>query len=87
MPVSHGGVMRELVIELRGCDLGEFKSRSHPSIRAAVGQPFRLLRLKPVDFPRGIQRGIDVRPYPHIGLATIIYRRTTAGICGASRDH
>lgn len=27
----------------------------------------------PVDFPRGISRSVDVRPHPHIGLATVTY--------------
>lgn len=27
----------------------------------------------PVDFPKGISRDVDVRPHPHIGLATVTY--------------
>jgi redox-sensitive bicupin YhaK (pirin superfamily) len=29
--------------------------------------------LGPVDFPAGIPRSVDVRPHPHIGLATVTY--------------
>lgn len=30
-------------------------------------------RMGPVDFPAGIPRALDVRPHPHIGLATLSY--------------
>jgi redox-sensitive bicupin YhaK (pirin superfamily) len=63
----------ELVIEGRVRDLGGFLvRRALPSgLRRAVGPFIFLDHMGPVDFAPG--HGMDVRPHPHIGLATITY--------------
>jgi redox-sensitive bicupin YhaK (pirin superfamily) len=63
----------ELVIEGRPRDLGGFSvRRTIPSgLRRAVGPFIFLDHMGPVDFAPG--SGMDVRPHPHIGLATITY--------------
>jgi redox-sensitive bicupin YhaK (pirin superfamily) len=63
----------ELVIEGRPRDLGGFSvRRTIPSgLRRAVGPFIFLDHMGPVDFAPGV--GMDVRPHPHIGLATITY--------------
>jgi redox-sensitive bicupin YhaK (pirin superfamily) len=61
------------VIESRARDLGGFTvRRTLPSPTQRLVGPFIFFdHMGPVDFPPG--RGIDVRPHPHIGLATITY--------------
>ncbi len=63
----------EAVIEGRPRDLGGFSVRRLlPSPRRQMVGPFIFFdEMGPADFPPG--RGIDVRPHPHIGLATVTY--------------
>lgn len=63
----------ELVIRPRARDLGEFTvRRSLPDARRQRVGPFIFFdHMGPVDFPPGM--GVNVRPHPHIGLATITY--------------
>jgi redox-sensitive bicupin YhaK (pirin superfamily) len=67
--------MIELVIEPRRRDLGGFEvGRVLPYARRRMVGPFIFFdRMGPVNFPPGIPRSVDVRPHPHIGLATITY--------------
>ena len=62
-----------LVIEPRARDIGGFDVRRVlPSARRRLVGPFVFLdEMGPAAFAPG--RGIDVRPHPHIGLATITY--------------
>lgn len=63
----------ELVIAPRQQDLGEFTVRRVlPSpLRRTVGPFIFFDHMGPAEFPPG--RGIQVRPHPHIGLATLTY--------------
>lgn len=63
----------ELVIEPRTRDLGGFAVRRVlPSARRRMVGPFIFLdEMGPAAFPAG--EGINVRPHPHIGIATITY--------------
>jgi redox-sensitive bicupin YhaK (pirin superfamily) len=65
----------ELVIEQRRRDLGGFEvGRVLPfAKRRMVGAFVFFDRMGPVDFPAGIPASTDVRPHPHIGLATLTY--------------
>jgi redox-sensitive bicupin YhaK (pirin superfamily) len=65
----------ELVIEQRRRDLGGFEvGRVLPfAARRMVGPFIFFDHLGPRDFPRGVPRAVDVRPHPHIGLATVTY--------------
>jgi len=67
--------MIELVIKQQRKDLGGFEvGRVLPSIRRHMVGPFIFLdHIGPVVFPAGIPRSLDVRPHPHIGLATVTY--------------
>src|SRR5512143_2728688 len=67
--------MIELVIEQRRRDLGGFEvGRGLPLAARRMVGPFVFLdHMGPLDLPRGIPRSVDVRPHPHIGLATITY--------------
>jgi redox-sensitive bicupin YhaK (pirin superfamily) len=67
--------MLEQVIEQRRRDLGGFEvGRVLPSgARRMVGPFIFFDHLGPVDFPQGVSRSVDVRPHPHIGLATVTY--------------
>jgi redox-sensitive bicupin YhaK (pirin superfamily) len=67
--------MIELVIEQRRRDLGGFEvGRVLPHGRRRMVGPFIFFdHMGPVDFPPGIPRTVDVRPHPHIGLATVTY--------------
>jgi redox-sensitive bicupin YhaK (pirin superfamily) len=67
--------MLERVIEQRRRDLGGFEvGRVLPSgARRMVGPFIFFDHMGPVDFPRGLSRSVDVRPHPHIGLATVTY--------------
>lgn len=62
-----------LVIEPRARDVGGFDVRRVlPYMRRRSVGPFIFFdHMGPVDFPPG--QGIDVRPHPHIGLATVTY--------------
>jgi len=63
----------ELVIEPRPRDLGGFEVRRVlPYVKRRVVGPFVFLdHIGPATFAPGT--GIDVRPHPHIGLATVTY--------------
>ena len=67
--------MIELVIDQRRRDLGGFEvGRVLPFAKRRMVGPFIFFdHIGPVDFPRGIPRSVDVRPHPHIGLATVTY--------------
>lgn len=62
-----------LRIEPREKDLGEFSVRRVlPASRRRMVGPFVFFdHMGPAEFPPG--KGIDVRPHPHIGIATITY--------------
>ncbi len=66
-------MMIELVIPARKKDLGGFEvGRVLPFPQRQMVGPFIFLdHMGPADFAAG--RGIDVRPHPHIGLATVTY--------------
>lgn len=63
----------QLVIAPKARDLGDFSVRRLlPSGKKQMVGPFIFFdHMGPVDFAPG--RGIDVRPHPHIGLATVTY--------------
>jgi redox-sensitive bicupin YhaK (pirin superfamily) len=63
----------ELLIEARERDVGGFfVRRALPTIRRKLVGPFVFFdHLCRVDFPPG--QGLDVRPHPHIGLATVTF--------------
>ena len=63
----------ELVIQSRPRDLGGFSvRRTLPSpLRRLIGPFIFFDHMGPVQFPVG--QGLDVRPHPHINLATITY--------------
>ena len=67
--------MIELVIDQRRRDLGGFEvGRVLPFAKRRMVGPFVFFdHMGPVDFPPGIPRSVDVRPHPHIGLATLTY--------------
>jgi len=61
------------VIVLRTVDLGDFAvRRALPSVRTRMVGPFIFFdHFGPAEFRAG--SGLDVRPHPHIGLATVTY--------------
>ncbi len=63
------------IIDQRRRDLGGFEvGRVLPFPRCHMVGPFIFFdHIGPVDFPPGIPRSVDVRPHPHIGLATVTY--------------
>jgi redox-sensitive bicupin YhaK (pirin superfamily) len=63
----------DLVIEPRARDLGDFEVRRVPPYakRREVGPFVFFDHMGPVVFPAG--KGVNVRPHPHIGLATVTY--------------
>jgi redox-sensitive bicupin YhaK (pirin superfamily) len=67
--------MIDLVIEQRRRDLGGFEvGRVLPFAKRRMVGPFVFFdHMGPVDFPPGIPASVDVRPHPHIGLATLTY--------------
>ncbi|HEV7632085.1 MAG TPA: pirin family protein [Steroidobacteraceae bacterium] len=67
--------MLDIVIDQRRRSLGDFEvGRVLPNPRHRMVGPFIFFdHLGPVDFPQGIARSVDVRPHPHIGLATVTY--------------
>ncbi len=67
--------MPELVIDQRRRDLGGFEvGRILPAVQRRMVGPFVFFdHMGPVNFPAGIPRSVDVRPHPHIGLATVTY--------------
>ena len=68
--------MIELVIDQRRRDLGGgFEvGRVLPIAQRRMVGPFIFFdQIGPLDFAPGIPRAFDVRPHPHIGLATVTY--------------
>jgi redox-sensitive bicupin YhaK (pirin superfamily) len=67
--------MLELVINARRRDLGGFEvGRVLPWTKRRMVGPFAFFdHMGPVTFPPNLPRRTDVRPHPHIGLATITY--------------
>jgi redox-sensitive bicupin YhaK (pirin superfamily) len=63
------------VIDQRRRDLGGFEvGRVLPFTRRQMVGPFIFFdHIGPVSFPPGIPKTVDVRPHPHIGLATVTY--------------
>jgi redox-sensitive bicupin YhaK (pirin superfamily) len=67
--------MIDLVIEERRRSIGPFEvGRVLPVAKRRMVGPFIYLdHLGPVELPKGVSRDVDVRPHPHIGLATVTY--------------
>ena len=67
--------MIDLVIKQRRRDLGGFEvGRVLPFAQRRMVGPFVFFdHMGPVDFAPGIPASVDVRPHPHIGLATLTY--------------
>ena len=68
--------MIEMVIEQRRRDLGGgFEvGRVLPFAKQRMVGPFIFFdHMGPIDLAPGIDRSLDVRPHPHIGLATVSY--------------
>ena len=63
----------DLVLRARPRDIGGFSvRRALPAVQRRLVGPFVFFdHMGPADFPPG--QGIDVRPHPHIGLATVTY--------------
>jgi redox-sensitive bicupin YhaK (pirin superfamily) len=70
---GEAGSAVEVIVEPRARDLGGFEvRRALPSLRRRSVGPFVFLdRMGPATFGAGA--GLDVRPHPHIGLATVTY--------------
>jgi redox-sensitive bicupin YhaK (pirin superfamily) len=67
--------MIEHVIARRRRDLGGFEvGRVLPAAAQRMVGPFVFFdHMGPVEFARDTARSADVRPHPHIGLATVTY--------------
>ena len=67
--------MIEVVIDQRRRSIGSFEvGRVLPSAeRHMVGRFIFFDHIGPVDLPKGLPRGADVRPHPHIALSTVTY--------------
>ncbi len=67
--------MIELVIEQRRKSLGGFEvGRVLPFAKRRMVGPFVFFdHMGPIELAPGIPRSVDVRPHPHIGLATVTY--------------
>lgn len=67
--------MIDQVIAARRRSLGGFEvGRVLPYQGGRMVGPFIFFdHMGPVDLPRGIDRRVDVRPHPHIGLSTLTY--------------
>ncbi len=70
---TQGGGAVDLIIRPKEHDLGEFSVRRVlPAPERQMVGPFIFFdHMGPAEFPPG--KGIQVRPHPHIGLATITY--------------
>ena len=67
--------MSMMLIDQRRRSLGSFevgRVLPHPQ-RHMVGPFIFFDHLGPVELPKGVPREADVRPHPHIGLATVTY--------------
>ncbi|MCE5972472.1 pirin family protein [Sinirhodobacter sp. WL0062] len=73
IPIGDSVDAIETVIVPRARDLGGFEvRRALPSAKRQMVGPFIFFdQIGPVEFLSG--QGIDVRPHPHIGLATVTY--------------
>jgi hypothetical protein len=73
IPIGDAVDAIETVIVPRACDLGGFEvRRALPAPKRQMVGPFIFIdQMGPAEFLRGT--GIDVRPHPHIGLATVTY--------------
>src|SRR5215467_13151449 len=67
--------MIELVIERRERDIGGFAvGRVLPFAKRRMVGPFIFLdHMGPIALAPGLSRSTDVRPHPHVGLATVTY--------------
>jgi redox-sensitive bicupin YhaK (pirin superfamily) len=67
--------MIEKIIRQRRKNLGGIEvGRVLPSAGLRMVGPFIFFdHIGPIDFAPGVDRSIDVRPHPHIGLATVTY--------------
>src|SRR3954469_7930278 len=67
--------MLDLVIEQRRRDLGGFEvGRVLPFAKRRMVGPFIFFdHMGPVAIPAGAPRSLDVRPHPHVCLATVTY--------------
>jgi len=68
--------MIEMVIQQRRHDLGEGMEvgRLLPFATRGMVGPFVFFdHMGPLDLPPGIDRNLDVRPHPHVGLSTVSY--------------
>ncbi len=67
--------MIDLVLESHRKNLGGFEvGRVLPAAPRRMVGPFVFFdHMGPADFPAGIPKSVDVRPHPHIGLATVTY--------------
>ncbi|MEO7026999.1 MAG: pirin family protein [Caulobacteraceae bacterium] len=67
--------MIELVLDAHRRDLGGFHvGRVLPQAARRMVGPFVFFdHMGPVEMPAGLPRSADVRPHPHIGLATVTY--------------
>lgn len=68
--------MIDLVIQQRRRDLGggvEVGRVLPFAQRRMVGPYIFFDHMGPLDLPRGVDRSVDVRPHPHIGLSTVTY--------------
>ena len=72
-PTGDAADMIDTVIVPRARDIGQFEvRRALPTARRQMVGPFIFFdQMGPVEFLTG--QGIDVRPHPHIGLATVTY--------------
>jgi redox-sensitive bicupin YhaK (pirin superfamily) len=70
---EHASTSIDLVVRPRPRDLGGFHVRRVlPSAKRRLVGPFIFFdHMGPADFPKG--EGINVRPHPHIALATVTY--------------
>lgn len=76
--------MPDLVIEQRRRDLGGFEvGRVLPVAQCRAVGPFVFFdHMGPVHWPAGLSPDVDVRPHPHIGLATVTYLFDGGGMHG-----
>ena len=88
--------MKATILQERRRSLGSFEvGRLLPQPGQRMVGPFIFFdHLGPVALPRGLAREADVRPHPHIGLATVTYlfegeivHRDSTGIEQAIRPH